>query len=373
MITKLEVIDEARKCGFDHIGFTTADPFESQREILSDRHEKYSWTSTKFMDLMQSTDPRKVFPEARSIIVLVEPYFRNAVPASLVGKFGRVYIDDDRMTKDGLQLRVKAFRSFLRKNGIESKLPAYIPHRLAAARAGLGTFGKNNLFYSNKAARQSSWIYIFAILVDKEFEPDEPTIEVGCPKWCKNTCIVACPTGALIAPGHIDPNKCISFHTYYEEGITPLKLREPMGMRIYGCDRCQEVCPRNEAWLAQELPENQTVKRRASDFELTRLLHMDTEYFEKRIWPHMFYIPVEEVWRWKMNAARVMGNSRDPVYIPHLVRAMTENKDERVTGMAAWAIGRIGGIDAEETLSSMLKHHLGSTKEEILHALDGLK
>lgn len=369
MITKREVIEQAKKLGFDDIGFTTTDTFEAQQKVLSERHENYSWLNKKGMDLMQGTDPKNSFPEAKSIIVLVNNFFHHSFPASLVGKFGRCYLDDDRVTRGDLYLRTKAFCKFLLENGIETKIPSNLPHRLAAARAGLGTFGKNCLLYSNKVARLSSWIIVMGVVVNHEFEPDQPTSVEDCPKWCKSTCIVACPTNALTGNRTIDPRKCISFLSYYGEGITPLELREPMGMWVYGCDRCQNVCPRNEAWLAQDLPADRAIEERAKDFELTKLLHMDVEYFKKRIWPHMFYMSADELWRWKMNVARVMGNSHDSMYIHDLVRAFSESDDVRVKGMTAWAIGQIGGSKAVEALNEILKDSVGMPREEVLLAL----
>ena len=139
---------------------------------------------------------RRCSPGRKSIIVLIEPYFREAFPPSLERHFGRCYLDDDRMIGNRLGKRVKAFRAFLRDNGIDSKVPFHLPHRLAAARAGLGTFGKNCLFYSRKVAAGGSWVTPIAVVVDQAFAPDEPTLEVGCPDWCRNACIAACPTGA---------------------------------------------------------------------------------------------------------------------------------------------------------------------------------
>ena len=167
----------------------------------------------------------------------------------------------------------------LKDGGIDSKVPFHLPHRVAAARAGLGTFGKNCLFYSNKVVGRGSWVLPIAVVVDQEFAPDEPTLEVGCPEWCRNACLTACPTGALKGPRHINPRKCISFLTYYEQGITPLALREPMGLWVYGCDRCQNICPRNAPWLAKELPLNQKTAAMVDDFKLSALLHMDSQYF----------------------------------------------------------------------------------------------
>jgi epoxyqueuosine reductase len=322
------------------------------------------------LDLAGGTDPKTILPEAKSIIVLMEAYFRESFPPSMETHFGRCYLDDDRVTKDGLAVRIKAFRQYLRENGIDSKVPFDLPHRLSAGRAGMGTFGKNCLFYSNNVALGGSWVLPIAVVVDREFEPDDPTLEVGCPDWCKNACIAACPTGALKGSRKIDPRKCISFLTYFGDGLTPIELREPMGLWVYGCDRCQNVCPRNAAWLGRKLPLNKKVAAMVEDFELSRLLHMNEEYFQKKIWPHMFYMPPTDLWRWKMNVARVMGNSLDPEYIPHLIKAFRENNDERITIMCAWALGRIGGAEARAALSDFLNENEGQVREEILRALE---
>ncbi len=371
MLTKTEIMERALELGFADIGFTTAEAFHEQAEVLQSRQELYDWAPARGLDLFGGVDPRNIYPEAQSIIVLIENYFQRAFPRVMEMRFGRCYLDDDRITKDGLSRRIKAFREFLREHGVESKVPFHLPHRVAAARAGLGTFGKNCLLYSRRAARQGSWILPVAVLVNRAYEPDEPTLAVGCPAWCKNACLVACPTGALIGPRKLDPRRCVSYLTYFGEGITPLEFREPMGMWIYGCDRCQNVCPRNQPWLAADLPVNEKVAAMAEDFTLAKLLHMSAGYFQAKIWPRMFYVPPQEMWRWKMNVARAMGNSLDDAYIPHLVRAMREEEDERVKGMAAWALGRLGGPEAKQALESYLpRAGEGLARREILQALE---
>lgn len=371
MLTEARIVEKAKSLDFEDIGFTTAEPFESQKKVLEERHEAYAWTPAAGLDLMAGTDPRSVLPEARTVIVLMEVYFRQAFPRNMERFFGRCYLDDDRITQDGLAVRIKAFRSFLREHGIRSKVPFHLPHRLAAARAGMGTFGKNCLFYSNAVARQSSWVLPIAVVVDAEFEPGTPTLEVDCPDWCKNVCLTACPTGALRGPRHIDPRRCISFLSYFGRGITPRELRAPMGLWIYGCDRCQNVCPRNAAWLAADLPPNLRAARKAEDFQLAKLLHMDRPFFEERIWPHMFYMPADDLWRWKMNTARVMGNTLDDKYVPDLARAFEENDDERVRGMCAWSLGRIGSGTARRALERFRDRAEGPVADEIAAALDG--
>lgn len=365
MISKADVIQKAYENGFADVGFTTAEPFDSHRKFLARHHEEYGWMEAAGLSLLQGSDPKNIMPEAETIIVLMEAYFQKANPTFMEGHFGRCYLDDDRITKHNLAARTKTFRAFLRDNGIQSKVPFNLPHRMAAARAGMGTFGKNCLFFSRKAARQGSWVLPVAVVVDHPFEPDEPTIRNGCPDWCRNACIAACPTRALKGNSAIDPRRCISYLTYYGEGLTPRALREPMGLNVYGCDRCQNVCPRNAPWLAENLPMNPKVAAMEPDFKLERLLQMDKAYYEEKIWPHMFYMSSDDIWRWQMNAARAMGNTRDEKYIDDLKRACMENPDEKVQAMAAWALGRIGGSRAMAALEAIRQNASSLVLEEI--------
>ena len=370
MLSREEVIAKAVECGFEDTGFTTAEPFDAQRAILEERREEYEWAIAAGLDLIAGTDPRNILPGAKSIIVLMEAYFREAFPASLERHFGRCYLDDDRMLGNRLGKRVKAFRSFLRDHGIDSKVPFHLPHRMAAARAGLGTFGKNCLFYSKRVAAGGSWVLPIAVVVDQAFPPDEPTLEIGCPDWCRNACLAACPTGALQGPQKIDPRRCISFLTYFGAGLTPREMRAPMGLNVYGCDRCQNVCPRNAPWLARGLKANEKAAGMAEDFRLEKLLRMDRAWFTEKIWPHMFYMPPADLWRWKMNVARAIGNTRDEVYVPELAEAYRREEDERVKAMAAWALGRIGGPEARQWLDRFLPQSAGLVREEISAALE---
>jgi epoxyqueuosine reductase len=343
MLIKQDIIAEAKRLGFADIGFTDASPFASQKDYLLAHQKEYDWTEQSGLELLAGCDPKSILPQAKSIIVLLASYFEESFPLQMERHFGRCYLDDDRVTKDGLALKVKAFRNFLQSSNIESKAPFNLPHRMAAARAGLGTFGKNSIFYSARKARGSSFVFPLAIVVDAKFSSDEATVGIGCPDWCRNACIAACPTRALKGDGKIDPRLCISYLTYFGEGLTPLEMREPMGMYVYGCDRCQNVCPRNSAWMTEVKPVNPRVAAKADDFDLPRLLHMDKSYFEKKIRPHMFYMSAENLWHWQMNAARAMGNSLNPAYIEDLNRSLKENQDGRVRSMCAWALERLSG------------------------------
>ena len=354
--------------GFQDIGFTTAEPFETQKEILDARQADYAFIVSR-LDLTRGIDPRNMLPKAQSIIVLVDGYLEEALPRQMEAHFGRCYHDDDRQTKTGRSKQIAAFCAYLKERGIAFKVPGNIPHRLAAARAGLGTFGKNNFLYARKGATRSSWIVITCIVVDQVFSPDTPTIEVTCPVWCRNACMAACPTRAIKGPNRLDPSRCISFLSYFARDITPVELREPMGLWVFGCDRCQNVCPRNAPALARELPANPRVAMKTQDFKLKKLLCMDKHYCETRIRPHMFYISAKNIWLWKMNVARVMGNSLNQAYVPELIRAFQENEDERIKGMIAWSLGKLGGNKAQSALREFLPESSGLVRQELNDAL----
>ena len=120
----------------------------------------------------------------------------------------------------------------------------------------------------------------------------------------------------------------------------------------------------------RDRPLNRRVVDKSPAFDLSKLLAMDAPYFESRVWPHMFYMATEDLWRWQMNVARAMGNTRDRRYTVDLINALETNGDQRVQAMAAWALGRIGGETAVEALRTFAPRCEGNLLEEVDLALD---
>ena len=134
MLSKTEIIEKAHGLGFDEIGFTTADPFETHKEVLLERKEAYAHLMAN-RDLIAGTSPKNILPEAKSIIVLVHMYLKESFDPMMEAHFGRFYIDEDRIIKKErvrrtpMQLETWRFRCAARRTPRpetpESSRPAY--------------------------------------------------------------------------------------------------------------------------------------------------------------------------------------------------------------------------------------------------------
>ncbi len=374
---KQRLIEKALELDFEDVGFGTTEPMDLYIKEYESRADTYEWVlitegADVGIDLKRGALLSKNHPWAKTLMVVILNYHRRQFPPQLIGKVGRLYQVDDRQEMKDWYVKAMEFLSFLGEEGIRYYVGDEIPARMAAARAGVANYGNNCFVYARRVMLGASWLVSIPVLLDVEIEPDEPAIELGCPSWCKNACIAACPTGALYAPKKMNPLKCIGYETTYGVGMTGREMRESMGTWVYGCDRCQEVCPRNQAWMNQSLPENPFLSQRADDFRLETLLTMTQEHYEKKVWPLLFYISLGNIAKWRMSAARALGNLGDQRHIPALAQALTENPEETVRGMCAWALGRLGGNHAKAVLESRLPREDGLVKEEIELALESI-
>jgi epoxyqueuosine reductase len=350
-----DIKEKALELGFAAVGIATAEPFELYARELASRPEMYEWGATlsqrasvRDLDLTRFVDPARHIPEVKSLVVVTDSYFDEDFPPSLAGKIGRCYLrglfcpEETRHSR-----RRRAFKKFLRELGMKA-LYGPAPARMAGARAGVTQYGKNCFAFANEAAGKSSWVVNEPYLVDRELEPDEPTLRLGCPENC-GKCFEACPTGALYAPLKMDPRKCIAYLTYFQDGEIPRELRPKMGTWVYGCDRCQEACPRNKGWTEKPKPMDGVLLARTEHFLLRTLLSMSLEHYEQRVWPMLYYIRKENRKLWQRNAAIALGNEGNPDSIPFLSSAL-EDPEPLVRVHAAWALGRIRGPRAQAVL-----------------------
>jgi epoxyqueuosine reductase len=126
---------------------------------------------------------------------------------------------------------------------------APILEKAIAEKAGLGWIGKHSNLINSQAG---SWFFLAEIYTNLALPVDNIKAKQSHCGSC-NQCIKACPTDAIVKPYVVDARKCISYLTIENKGQIPIKYRQAIGNRIYGCDDCQLVCPWNKfSTLSQE-------------------------------------------------------------------------------------------------------------------------
>jgi Fe-S-cluster-containing hydrogenase component 2 len=96
-------------------------------------------------------------------------------------------------------------------------------------------------------------------------------------------CVMSCPTGALASSkgdSIFDANHCLSYLTIENRGPIPDEAARKMDTNIYGCDRCQEVCPWNRFASPNNIPELQ-IKGELLEMTKTKWDHLTEDDFKR--------------------------------------------------------------------------------------------
>lgn len=117
-----------------------------------------------------------------------------------------------------------------------------VPEVIAAANAGLGVIGENNLLINPDFG---SWVFIGEIVTTLKIEANKTAGIHNCTGCGK--CIAACPADVL-GRLNFDKPKCLSAITQSKGALTPEQenLIKLTGC-AWGCDICQLVCPMNNS------------------------------------------------------------------------------------------------------------------------------
>ena len=367
-----QIKDFALDLGYHAVGITSAEPFPQLKECLEVSGSDYS----DFPILPQAVDPKNNLLEAKSVIVLIYDYATEGFPEELLGHIARLYQARCFLTPANRihGMRNQLMRQFLEGRGLQlgPARPAGIADRQAAVRAGLAQFGKNTFI---NVPKMGSFVMIYSIVVNQELDYGEPPEGFHCPPEC-TACKDACPTGAIVADGRMLPQLCVALNNFItrtpQRHYIPKEIREKMGMTVHGCDRCQEACPRNQPKVKARLPVHPFLAKKADEFDLISLLRLTDEYYDRVVQPLMYnYIRDRKFFR--RNAAIALGNLGDRGAVPALAETL-HDPEEVVRAHGAWALGRLGGVQAQSALESAISRETGEVaRREIQEALEAIR
>jgi epoxyqueuosine reductase len=228
----------AHELGIDVLGAAGAEPYESTERHIVERRARGLFADMRFTMAQPevSCHPERLLPNARTVVSAALCYYAPE-PERQPGE-GRLprYTWYDAYA----ELREKLDALGRRLGGAYRVLVDENQHvdREAAARSGVGFYGKNTLLITR---RFGSWVVLGTLVTDREVEVTPP-LNLDCGSC--TLCIEACPTGALDDPGTLDANKCLSYWTQSRHE-PPAEYAEAVGAQVYGCDICQDVCPWN--------------------------------------------------------------------------------------------------------------------------------
>jgi epoxyqueuosine reductase len=349
--------------GFVRVGFAAIDPLEIGAERLS------AWLAHGLhadMTYLEGPrhDPRKLLAGAKTLIAvaLAYPAPREQVPlrrgptgAPLTGLIARYARGEDYHDVMRKKLRRLADavanllgRPVLARHCVDT---APLLERAAAERAGLGFAAKSTMTIIPGVG---SYVMLGELLIDAELTADEP-MAPRCGS-CR-LCLEACPTGAFVDAHVLDARRCISYLTIETSGPVPRELRPLIGVRVFGCDVCQDVCPFNAAAEGKPSAPELAPRPHLSAPDLIELLELGSARYRQFVKGSALRRSHRA--QLARNAAIALGNTKDPRAIEPLARAVSAHRSPLVRGHAAWALGEIGAAArdlAEPSLTCAAAH-----------------
>ena len=336
--------DRALAEGFAAMGVTGPDAIPEAPERLSrwlaeGMHGQMGWMEAR---RAWRADPRALWPEARSVVMLAEGYAPEGDPLEATRHPDRGAISvyaRGRDYHDVVKKRLKRLGRWLlgqpEAEGHAIKVfvdTAPLMEKPLAQAAGLGWQGK----HTNLLGRDiGNWVFLGAILTTVALARDAPAAE-RCGSCTR--CLDACPTDAFPAPFRLDARRCVSYLTIEHRGPVDEALRPGIGNRIFGCDDCLAVCPWNK-FAVRGRDQRLAARIDLNAPRLADLAALDDAAFRERFAGS----PIKRTGRDRFvrNVAYAVGNSGDPA-LADAVRPLTTDPDPAVADAARWALGRLG-------------------------------
>ena len=296
--TELERL--AEELGLDVVGAAPAEPYDETERHIRDRRARGLFADMRFTMAQPevSCHPEKLLPNARTVVSAALAYYGDE-PERPHGH-GRLprYTWYDAYA----ELRRKLDALGRRLGGEYRVLVDENQHvdREAAARSGVGFYGKNTMLITR---RFGSWVVLGTLVTDRELEPSAP---LGLDCGSCMLCIEACPTGALDEPGTLDATKCLSYWTQSPRD-PPAEYREALGVQVYGCDICQDVCPWNRG-IAKRRAGRPLPPEAEPNVDLVDWLESDPDELRERY--ARLYVPRNDGTFLQRNAAIALANER---------------------------------------------------------------
>lgn len=336
---KQAVLARARSEGFDIARVTTPsaipDAAGRLRQWLdASHHGTMAWMADR---ADWRGDPARLWPEARSVIMLGLSYAPPHDPLAVLAEPEKAALSvyaARRDYHDVIKGKLKTVAGVLAAGDAAVKVfvdTAPVMEKALAQAAGLGWQGKHTVLVSRA---HGSWLFLGAIFTSAELPVDEAGTD-HCGRCTR--CLDICPTKAFPAPYVLDARRCIAYLTIEHGGHIDRDLRPGIGNRVFGCDDCLAVCPWNK--FADAARESRLVLREdLLGLPLSTLAALDDASF-RRLFAGT---PVKRTGRDRFvrNVLIAIGNS-GASDLADVAEARLGDASSLVRAMAVWALAQL--------------------------------
>ncbi len=326
-----------KQLGFDLVGIIEPASLKKRLPILKKRKAQGLLCSFANQDTLLRVTPERLLPGIKAILVLGLGYNTKAAgnaPANslTVAKYARGK-DYHQVFKQKMNQVVRYLKN--EAEGFEYRMfvdSSPLPERFLAELTGQGWVGQNTCFYTRATG---SWIFLGEILLTLKLRTDEVADASLTCHGC-GSCILACPTGALLGDCTLDPSKCLAYLTQ-ARGVIPPKYRKLMGLTIIGCDICQEVCPDNHN-VPEKKASSFTSSLKLPEIDAQEMLQLSNRQFKERYKDAAFaWCGKKVLQRNTMVALGNRGNKEDAV----LIIPFLDHPDPVLRVHASWSLEAI--------------------------------
>ena len=248
---------------------------------------------------------------AASLTLLVMPY-RPYLPTAEGVEISSFYVASNML------------HGMCRRDGLD------IPVKPLIAGFGIGAYGRSGLVSIPGVGTRFA-----AAVLKSDMQPDDRWVwndarplAAEC-EDCK-ICISQCPAGALAGNGRVDVDRCIRAQAQYQTPRMPDASRDMIGASAWGCELCQDICPRNSGIEPEKMPEELE-----KALELRKLLTGDVKALGEWIGSN-YARPARMQARGCLVAANMGRRDLEPE-----IRALLKSPVEAVRDCAQWALNKL--------------------------------
>lgn len=205
---KDRLVSFALDAGFASVGVCRPDavpelPDRLRRFVDEGMHGQMGWMAER---MQWRSDPAALWPAARSVIMLAEPYTPEHDPLAVLDEPDRAAISvyaQNRDYHDIVKKRLKTVGRWLIAQVPDAQIKVFVDtapvmEKPLAQAAGLGWQGKHTNLLSRDLG---NWFFLGAIFTTVDLSPD--TAEVSHCGTC-TACLDICPTSAFPAPYRLE-------------------------------------------------------------------------------------------------------------------------------------------------------------------------